>query len=270
MTNNKSSMTHAAFFNSVLTQIELGKVEQGINLLSGMLDAACMQGASLIEAFAHLKQNMLHQVLLMEPGYRYAANHKGDSVGLYAAIASAENIKDLGATGQRLCSVIATLPIVRALQQRQSRYEQLTLRAWQAGSRICLLEFPLSETFAGRDVSNITSMDMLDIKHSQFINKSFDLICAPSLADTYDDAALTAALLHLKTMLAPNGRIIISSVLPLHLGTGWRLTCLNWDANTHSDEALLCCAAQSGFIANICRDESGCTAWCELRIASKH
>jgi hypothetical protein len=263
-------MTLTSLYESVLREIVSCKVEQGINLLAGMLDALCMQGVSLDEAAAELSLHMLHQVLLEDPIYRHATLHPNDCAALAKIIAGALGDPSLSSTGQRLAAATANLPIARALRQRFEHFERQIGCGWQEGLWLCILgseTLTTLPTLAGRELSNVTFVvGPVDIMRLE-AGSTFDLIYAPSLADTINTPALFEMFAQVRPLLAPSGRILFSALLPNHLGTGWRLACLNWQACTHEEADLRACAAEAGFSANIYRDESNCSVWGELRIA---
>jgi hypothetical protein len=269
MTTTDSSITLTCFFDAVLAEIESGKVQQGINQLAGMLDARCMQPGALADAAAELRQHPLHQVLLEDPIYLHAAKHPGECEGLATAVATAADTVSISAIGRRLNSIVADLPIVQALLQRHHRSQHATIRGWQDGLRVCNVGHGLPEALSGRDVGNVTCLAALPQSFMFAADRQFELICAPSLTDSIPTGSLSALFERVKPLLALNGRIVFSALLPHHLGTGWRLACLHWPANTHCEEALRQQAAAAGFAANIFREESDCTVWAELRIATQ-
>lgn len=242
MTQQSSTSCYDRFYDQVLNEISTGKVEQGINVLVGMLDAIALQGGALEQARTSLQGHLLHQMLLEDPLCAYAKMRPGDSLGLAAIMASKSGDVQIGATGQKLFAATRSQPIARALLHRQASVDRLLSRAISDGQSV--LDCRLSGTDAGG---------------------SFALICASDLADRLESPALTEALAKMRTSLSDRGRIILSSALPNHLGAGWRSVCLNWNPNTHDEQGLTLAAASAGLTARTYRDEADCFVWAELR-----
>ncbi len=124
MTIQNLRISCTKFYDSVFSEIEFGRVEQGINLLVGMLDAVAMQSGSLVQARADLDQHVLHQMLLEDPLYRHAIDHPNDPEGLTDILVNQGGERQLSSTGKKLFAVTSTLPIARALIQRRERGER--------------------------------------------------------------------------------------------------------------------------------------------------
>jgi hypothetical protein len=271
MTKCNGSMTTAQFFDSVLAEIELGRVEQGIHQLVGMLDAQCMTGGALFETRVRLSDHVLHHLLRQDPLYAHADQHPNDTAGLSAILGETHDRAGISATGRRLIAVTRKLPVAVALQHRRMRFDRLIARAWQDGARIGIIgaqssDIPLS--LAGRDTSNIHVVNTLDDPGLEG-GVAFDLLCAPNLADAFETQALFDHLNRFQKGLAPHGRIILTALLPHHPGSGWRQACLRWRACTHDETTLRASAQKAGFSAHIYRDESDCAFWAELSVTAK-
>jgi hypothetical protein len=264
-------MTIARFYDSVLSEIEFGKIDQGINLLVGMLDAVHMQECDLANARQELVRHVLHQMLLEEPIYAQAVNIPADYAGLVDIASRSPADERISPTGRRLFKATSNLPLIRALSQRQTSVNLRLERAWKDGLRICLLGNGASgryTAFSGRDLSNVTLIDSEAKDWPSLLAKSgrqFDLICLAEVADSVDAAALFLVLEQLRPFVAPAGTAILSALRPGHLGSGWREACLNWQPNMHGSEALQRAATDAGFSAHIYSDESDCIIWAELR-----
>ncbi len=136
MTNLKTQARYAHFYDQVLNEITFGKIEQGLNLLIGMLDAVAMRDHALEQAGSELRAHLLHQLLLEDPLYRHAANHPDDAIGMSTVIGDAGQAGHVSATGRKLFAVTAKLPIAGALQQRVKFQAKSDERA--AANHICL------------------------------------------------------------------------------------------------------------------------------------
>jgi hypothetical protein len=265
------SMTYARFFDSVLREIEFGKIDQGISLIVGLFDALHMQGRSLTHARQELVRHVLHQMLLEEPIYAQAAGNPSNASRLTHTVFSARADEQISSTGRRLFEATNKLPLIRALRQRRAVVQQKFERAWQSGLRICLLGTSLSSwqtALSGRDLSNVTLIDNQEEKWPNLetiAGAPFDLICLPDIADAQDGPALLSLLAQLKPIVSPAGTVVLSALCPGHLGSGWREACLNWKPNMHGQEALLHAASDTGFSALIYGDQSDCIIWAELR-----
>jgi hypothetical protein len=262
MTTHISSIEFNRFYDSVLHEMELGRIDQGINLLVGFLDALHFRGSALCEARQVLAEHMLHQMLLEEPLYAYAARWPSDFAGLVSIAANTSVSRHISQTGLRLFEATRNLPLIRALRQRQLD-----------GHQICLLhkgKDPVHAALTGRDLSNVTIIDTDADDPFHFVaghKLKFDLICMADVADGLDGAALTALLCQTSDIFSPTGTAILSALRPDHLGTGWGAVCLNWKAQTHEASALQRAANEAGFSAQIYGDQSDCFIWAELRPA---
>ena len=271
MMTPKGSMTFARFFDAVLSEIEFGRIDQGINLLVGLLDAAHMQGRSLADARQELVRHVLHQMLLEEPIYAQAAVKPDDYAGLVDMASKTIAPERISTTGRRLFEATSNLPLIRALRQRRATVNQKLEHAWKDGLRICLVGNGANgghTALSGRDLSNVTNIDINAEDWPNLAAKSetqFDLICLPEVADTLDAAALFSLLLQARHLVSQTGTVFLSAVLPGHLGSGWRQACLNWQPNMHDAQALKRATSDAGFSARTYSDQSDCIIWAELR-----
>ncbi len=271
MTTPHGSMTFTRFYDSVLSEIEYGKVDQGINLLAGLLDAVHLQGCSIANARDGLACHLLHRMLLEDPIYAQAAHMPGDYIGLVDALSIPSAEQHLSPTGRRLFEATANLPIIRALQQRHAKVHQMLERAWKDGQQICLVGKGANfgnAALPGRDLSNVTIIDIEAIDPPNLMDAAgmqFDLICLPNIADALDGDALFSLLAKLQHLVSPAGIMILSALRRDHLGSGWRQVCLNWMANTHDAQALQSAAFGACFSAQTYADQSDCIIWAELR-----
>jgi hypothetical protein len=170
MKTPNGSMTFARFYDSVLREIEFGRIDGGINLLVGLLDAVHLLGSAIDKAREELTGHVLHQMLLEDPLYAHAARNPGDYTGLVKIAAHRPTAPQTSTTGRRLFEATSNLPITQALIQRQATVEQKLQRAWKDGQRICILGRDTSgahPALSGRDNSNVTHIDPFPIKSAQ-------------------------------------------------------------------------------------------------------
>ncbi len=242
MTQQTAAHSYSRFYDQVLNEITYGKVEQGINFLVGMLDAADQQTGALRLARAELRDHLLHRLLLEDPLCAHGATRPNDSVGLTAILAGKFPAKGTSPTGMKLFAATQCQPIARALIDRQASIERIKARMADDG------------------------LAVLDCAQANIAGDGpFDLICATGLADRLESPLLTAELVRLRRCLSGTGRIIVSTTLPHHLGAGWRSACLNWNPCTYDEQELAQAAAKAGLTARIYRDEADCFGWAELR-----
>lgn len=271
MTTPTGSMTFTHFFDSVLREIEFGRIDQGLSLLVGMLDAVLMQGCSLTYAREDLKRHVLHQMMLEEPIYAYAGRKLGDYTGLVGMASRSPADLRISPTGLRLFEATRNLPFIRALRHRQTTGNQRLERAWKDGLQICLLGNGASSgrtPLSSRDQSNVKNIDIDADDWPNLATEAgtqFDLICLPDIADILDAEKLISLVAQLRPFVAPAGTAILSALRPGHLGSGWREACLNWLPNMHGAATLQHAASEAGFSAHIYNDESDCIIWAELR-----
>ncbi len=242
MTQHNAALSYRRFYDQVLSEISAGKIEQGINVLVGMLDAAHFQGAVFDEARAALDGHLLHQLLLRDPLCAHAAACPGDSVGLAALLARPDDNMGTGSTSQKLFAVSKSQPIARALLNRKTNVARLIARAAKDGLLV------------GDGTEGATAR-----------GRQYDLICASGLAERFWGKPLVEALAHHRACLSDRGRIVLCAALSDHLGAGWRIACLNWTPCTHDERSLTEVAAAAGLSARTYRDEADCFVWAELR-----
>jgi hypothetical protein len=260
MTNPTPSNRYTRFYDQVLGEIERGRVDQGLGLLVGMLDAVHMQGGGMAPARSVLTGHMLQQLLVEAPLYRRA--------GCDPTEQPQSDMPVLSPTGSTLMKASAALTIMRALGDRQHLADQRLARTWRDGGKICLVggnAMTPGHVLHGRDLSNVTIAPATPAAVGGLATGAFDLICAPNLADTVKTSALPSLLAGLHRAMAPEGTLILSALLPDHVGAGWVRGCLDWHPQAHAEAALRGLAGAAGFKAQFCNDESNCLVWGVLR-----
>ncbi len=264
-------MLYTRFYDQVLTEISAGKVNDGINLLVGMLDTVDIGPGSLAQAKRELSGHSLARMLLEDPSVADAEARPNDTAARIGMIGRTATGSDISSTGRRLFEVTSELTIARALRQRRESFEQRFTRAWQLGQKICVLisgGADAASQLSNADFSKATVIDADDAEHGPWLAEDdaqrFDLILAPDLFDCTVEPSLSNILKITTASLNINGSIIVAALLPHHLGAGWRSACLNWNPHCHDEAGLARIAAATGLSARTYRDETDCIIWGEL------
>ncbi len=250
-------MLHTRFYDQVLATIEFGQVRDGINQLAGMLDGLLSNATAFADAGAALHCHPLNDVLRQDP----LATAKEFYPNL--AVTSGQ----ISSTGRRVFEATSELPFIRALRDRQYEAARQLKMAWDADRKVCLfdadavlpLSHPKAHHLAG---THFASVDDLSV-----MANDFDLISAVQIADHLDNSQLAALIAKLAVHVSPQGAITVSSILPDHLGSGWRQACHQQYRYCHSEAELAEHAAAAGLKSHIYQDATGCLAWAELRRA---
>jgi hypothetical protein len=290
-------MIHGRFYDQILTFIGAGNVREGVNLLAGMLDAVNVAPQSLAQACSELLEHDLHRLLREDPAIGHAFQHPGQSSDLIELICNPGSQNDLSSTGRRLYSSTSELSFVRALRQRRKMMAQRLHKAWQSGTQICVLEpFLLSDldNEQGGDFSNITlfvdAPDMLPslrqkygpslrikqgsvdelMSYAHYEERQFGLICATEIADKRDAKSMKQFLANCNAILSNTGILSMPTLVPQHLGSGWRAACLNWSPHCYEEQKLERMAVSAALNVRIYRDELDCVVWGEFMRSNNH
>jgi hypothetical protein len=273
MTKKGPAMLYTRFYDQVLTEISAGKVNNGINLLVGMLDTVDIGPGSLAQAKRELSGHSLARMLLEDPSVADAEARPNDISARIGMIGRAVPGSEVSSTGRRLFEVTSELTFARALRQRRESFEQRFTRGWQLGQKICVLisgGADAASQMSNADYSKATVVDADDaergLRLAEDSAQRFDLILAPDLFDRTVEPELSNILKIAAASLNSNGSIIVAALLPHHLGAGWRSACLNWNPHCHDEAALVQIAAKAGLHARSYRDETDCILWGELGV----
>jgi hypothetical protein len=285
-------MAHANFYDSVLTELQAGNVQDGINLLVGMLDSTGDDAALFKRASAELQAHDLWALLLHDPLCAHAAAQPEDTHALGDILCHDPKESATSSTGFRIFGVTRELTFCRAFRERRRQASEILVRAWKAGRRICMpgcSDFSALEGLAGHDLSNITVADANPdclaklkgqlgpsiiaiaqepaefLRSEQASGHRFDLICAAEQLDGLAPTSLAATLSAMRGILWPDGKILTASMLPDHLGSGWRRACLGWDIHCHDEAQIEAAAAVAGLTAQTYRDATNCVVWADYR-----
>jgi len=277
-------MIHTHFYDQLLGQIEVGNARDGIIHLVGMLDAAGLDEAQFTQICAELRNHRLFQLLQEDPLHACVSNNSDRLETLLCGSAP----EGTSATGRMLFDITRELTLCRAMRERRVHAHRELLRAWEDGETICVVDGSLLAGLAGRDLSNIVaavdgpacaanlrlhfgnSLTVIEAEAVGYFadfstqSRCFDLVCAPGLADRHDAISLAAMLVNLRKCLSPSGRILLSSLAPQHLGTGWRVACLGWTVNCHEESDLWRAAQCAGLEGRVYRDATNSIVWGEL------
>lgn len=258
-------------YDHVLAELEFGRIEAGINLLVGILDAAESAESETSHAHAALQAHPLNAMLLEDPLCADAQLRPDNAAHRVNMLRSGSFGIQVSSTGHRLFAASRNIAFARALSSRHEHAKQKLCRAWQQGLNIWLIadaQHNLLESLRNMDTSNIcisSENDLIGAAGKDDISEQkFDLIFAPHLPDKLSAPRLKDIIQKLKIQLTQSGVLAMSSLLPGHPGTGWRRACFGWDPACHDDEELAAMAT-SGFISNRYHDDTGCVAWVELR-----
>jgi hypothetical protein len=258
-------------YDHVLSELEFGRTETGINLLVGMLDAAEMASNTAHSAQDALETHPLHAMLMEDPLCADAKLRPGNSTRRVKMLNTCNFDGQVSSTGHRLFAATSKIAFARALCSRRAHAERKLSSAWRSGQRIWLIADPqldLLSSLHGVDTNNITVSNEYDFERAVraigIAGTEFDLILAPHLPDRFSAPAMRQIIALLESRLSQTGELVISALVPGHPGTGWRRTCFSWEPTCHDDEALAAITAP-GFVSNTYRDETGCIAWAEMR-----
>jgi hypothetical protein len=268
-------MIYTRFYDQVLTEIEAGKVHDGINLLVGMLDTVDLQAGSLARARSELRGHSLSRMLLEDPVVAHADAQPDHPAERLRMIGQKSPGADVSSTGRRLFEVTRELTFARALRDRRDSFDLKLSRGWRDGRSICLIDDDSTDLLSGlngANISNITVIDLKDVPHA-FAGgaekcSDFDLILAPNLLDQLNQSELVNILGSIRAGLSEHGTVVLAGLTPQHLGAGWRSACLNWNPHCYDERALAQIASNAGLSTRMYRDETDCIIWAELKNAS--
>jgi hypothetical protein len=271
MSKARTKMHFTKLYDHVLSELEFGRTETGINLLVGMLDAAEMQSAADGSARNELRDHPLNAMLSEDPILADAVEWPGYPVRRVNMLNEHGFDNNISSTGRRLFAATSATAFARALRQRRIHAEHKLGRAWRAGQKIWLIadpQYDLMSSLNGFDTSNIHVSSEHEVHQTSWRNavtvSSFDLILAPHLPDQLTAPAMKKTSALLGRHLSESGEFVTSALLLGHPGTGWRRACFCWEPKCHDDAALACMSAR-GLTTSSYYDETGCIAWLEMR-----
>ncbi len=283
-------MAHTRFYDSVLQELNAGNMQDGINMLVGMLDTVDQRPEQFGGACDELRAHALGAMLREDPLFATSPASPGSDTAMLQLIASGEMTADVSRTGRRLFSATSEIKLSRALRERRLDAARRLARAWQLGRRICVLGGGIlgaARVLAGRDLSNITVIDddrcmaaqlrdhfggsfqLVEASPAKFLRdkgstERFDVICSAELADTFASHGLAVLLPAMRRLLAPGGRIELAALATQHPGCGWRRAYLDWEPCCHEADDLAAMAKAAGLAARVYHDETACVVWCEM------
>jgi hypothetical protein len=264
-------MQFTNLYDHILSELEFGRTEPGINLLVGMLDAAELHRSAKGNARNALAEHPLHAMLLEDPMLADAAQTPGNPVRRVNMLNTHGFDNTISSTGRRLFAATSDIAFTRALRQRHEHAERKLVGAWRKGQKIWLIidpQFDLTSSLSGFDTSNIKISSHADIRENAVIDavsgEQFDLILAPHLPDQLSVRAMLQFIGALGNRISAAGEFATSALLTGHPGTGWRRACFSWEPRCHTEAALARMTA-NGLTNQSYRDETGCVAWVEMR-----
>ncbi len=235
---------------------------QATSMLYGMLDAALVSGQDLGAWRRTLEGHPLAAILPVK--------------GLRSRKASAS--KQVVAACEQAAG---WLGLARASAARAALAKGELVKAMAAGQSICLLGHTACEAMGGAHnldldrlcfiplpgeasklaVGWISSLpDMRDARDGQF-----DLIIATGLAQQYQGRRLRLVLENIRRLLSPNGKLLLASSLPGHLGLGWQTLCEGREIHCQDEKAIAAHAYATGYGISQCRDATDSIIWATLR-----
>lgn len=263
-----NKMQFTRLYDHVLSELEFGRTEIGINLLVGMLDGAELRISGTEQARDELREHPLNVMLLEDP-----LNQPSDLIHRVNMLNQQGCGAAVSSTGRRLFAVTSEITFARALRQRAKEAERKLKRALRLGQKIWLIvdpQSPLTASLGSVDPANIRVSSEYEIRLISadhcLAQDGFDLILAPNLPDFLSGRGVRQLTSWLGAQLSEHGVLVTSAVMPGHPGTGWRRACFNWEPNCHDDAAIAKRSAP-GFTTHSHRDETGCIAWVETRRA---
>jgi hypothetical protein len=273
MSKARNEMHYNRLYDHVLSELEFGRTENGINMLVGMLDVAELGNGAARQASAQLQQHPLYQMLIEDPLLADAELWPSNPVRRVNMLQQSGFDDGVSTTGRRLFAATSDIAFTRALRLRREHAERKLLRAWRMGQKIWLIADPgcgMMAALGTVDTGNITVSSEAAIRElpmqQSFERSTFDLVLAPHLPDLLAARAMRQLTGWLSNHLNKSGEFATSALLPGHPGAGWRRACFNWEPNCHDDGELARMSAR-GFSTQCYRDETGCVAWVEMRRA---
>lgn len=283
-------MAHSRFYDSVLQELAAGKLQDGISMLFGMLDAVDQRPEQFGAACDELRGHALAAMLREDPLFAASPSSPGNDSARLRLITLREISADVSQTGRHLFAITSELKLCRALRERHLEAGRRVARAWQHGRRICVLGGgPLfaARMLAGHDLSNITVVDddrctgaklrddfgtsfqLIEASPAQFLRVAggvdpFNVICTSDLADSNAAHGLAALMPALRRQLAPGGRIELAALDAHHPGRGWRRAYLDWEPCCHEAGSFAAIATAARLTASVYHDETACVVWCEM------
>jgi hypothetical protein len=260
-------------YDHILSELEFGRTETGINLLVGMLDAAELQRSAKCSARTALADHPLRAMLLEDPMLADALKTPGNPARRVNMLNTQDFDNTISSTGRRLFAATSDIAFTRALRQRHEHAERQLIRAWRKGQKIWLIidpQYDLLSSLDGFDTSNIIINSHGDIRKSAVIDgvagETFDLILAPHLPDQITVQAMAQLIVSVSDRISAAGAFVTSALRNGHPGTGWRRACFSWEPRCHTEAALAQMTAK-GLTSQSYRDETGCVNWVEMHRA---
>ena len=236
------------FYDSVVSNIESGDKQFACARFIGVLDALVASGINMQVWREALIGHRLGEML----GFTGFAP---DQSRLIFAPEMAEfdfnfpEISSASAFGVNTRSVMAQNAIHRAVQTNQS----------------VLTCDPASHSAALDACPAITETDNLfrtdSIAEIEPLSQRFDLIVALQFVSRCVAHSLTAQLSNLASFLTPGGSLLLSSFLPFHVGSGWRLLCADDEPHMHSEDSLAARARDAGLELSTFRESQNALLW---------
>ena len=271
-------MNHTQFYDRVMQQVEVGHARNALIQLSGMLDASGMNSGGLAAAGDALRRHDLFALLR-----RAQCPEPDTSTSAIPTLLRAPSLlPSFDPTAQMLFTAMREIPPVHAILKRGDHAGRIIAQAWKEGRSICLSGTGYSDALRildGRDLGNVTVCGASELPRAAVRQRfdtladaleagaCFDLIYAPDLLFETAQDRLAETFSAVAASLTADGTALMSSLLPDHLGSGWRKLCLAWEPHCHAEEPLAHAAQAAGVTARFYDDREGCILWCEVACA---
>lgn len=241
------------FYDDLVTSIEAGDSEFALARLVGVLDALTAASVDMGQWRAELLSHRLGEMIGCRP-----VTDEGQplQICLEEAEIPAANVLPSSALGHARVTrqSMAANAIKRALGQNKSVLA-LDQASWKAAQRSGSAEH------AKAKVGQINQDGAISAP-----NERFDLIVAIQIISRCPADLLAARLTQLASYLAPGGSMLLSSFLPFHMGSGWRLLCSDDESQMHNEASLSAAADEANIELSTFRDSQNTLLWAVARL----
>ena len=242
------------FFDSVVNSIEAGDRHSALARLSGALDMLVGSSNEIELWRAALNEHRLGQLLgcTIESGSRPSLMVSRQQAEIPAADLFPGSPVDQACATRRQIAITA---IGHALDQGRKivALDEESQAALHAASS------------PGANRAPIEPLDQLNQDKSRA-----DLVVALQFVSRCPLERLAAGLSQLASIVSPGGRLLLSSFLPFHVGSGWRVLRSGDELHMHNEASLTAAAEDAGLELSSFRESQNTLLWAvaQLRGAS--
>lgn len=241
------------FYDDLVTSIEAGDGEFALARLVGVLDALTAAGVSLEDWQAALVAHRLGEMIGCRPG--------------------ADESRTI-----QICEELAEIPTARlipnsALASATNTRHKMAINALERalGQNKSVLVMDRASRLAAEQ-SKLPSSASAKVGHINpdgaisAPNERFDLIVAIQFVSRCPAELLAERLSQLAQYLAPGGSMLLSSFLPFHMGSGWRLLCSDDEPHMHNETSFGAAADEASVELSTFRDSQNTLLWAVARL----